>query len=34
MESNIISDLKKIHGISCTEITPIIGGFLNKKLKI
>lgn len=34
MEPLIITDLKKSYGISCDQITPVSGGWLNKKWKV
>jgi homoserine kinase type II len=34
MEDSIIADLKDSYGITCNQITPVTGGFLNLKWKV
>ena len=34
MEDSIIADLKESYGITCFQITPIAGGWLNRKWKV
>jgi homoserine kinase type II len=34
MENNIIADLKESYGITCIEIIPVTGGWLNQKWKV
>jgi len=34
MKNSIAADLKKRHGIECTQITPVSGGWLNEKWRV
>ncbi len=34
MENSIIADLKDSYGITCNQITPVTGGWLNRKWKV
>ena len=34
MEANILADLKESYGITCIEISPVTGGWLNQKWKV
>lgn len=34
MENGIIADLKDSYGITCSQITPVTGGWLNRKWKV
>lgn len=34
MEDKILVDLKESYGLTCNQITPVIGGFLNLKWKV
>ena len=34
MENSIIADLKDSYGLTCHQITPVTGGWLNQKWKI
>jgi len=34
MENRIIADLKDSYGLTCNQITPVAGGWLNQKWKV
>ena len=34
MQDGIIADLKDTYGITCNQITPVLGGWLNRKWKV
>ncbi len=34
MENNIIADLKDSYGLTCNQITPVTGGWLNQKWRV